>query len=43
MTNIEKVQESDDVHIWYFDANGKVARFRHQIDTHQQQLAYRPA
>lgn len=32
--------EEDETHIWYFDQSGKVARFRHRIDTHQQQLAY---
>lgn len=28
-----KVQEVDEVHIWHFDAAGKVARFRHRADT----------
>lgn len=28
-----KVQEIDEVHIWHFDAAGKVARFRHRADT----------
>ena len=37
------ITEDDEVHIWHFDADGKVARFRHRIDTHQHQLAYRPA
>jgi hypothetical protein len=23
------------VHIWHFDAQGRVARFRHRLDTHQ--------
>lgn len=28
-----KVQEIDEVHVWHFDAAGKVARFRHRADT----------
>jgi uncharacterized protein len=32
--------EEDEVHIWHFDAAGKVSRFRHRIDTLQHQLAY---
>lgn len=28
-----KVQEIDEVHIWHFDAAGKVRRFRHRADT----------
>ena len=31
-----EVVEEDEVHIWYFDSAGKVRRFRHRIDTHQQ-------
>jgi ketosteroid isomerase-like protein len=34
--------EEDETHIWYFDHTGKVIRFRHRVDTHQHQLAYRP-
>jgi uncharacterized protein len=29
------VTEEDEVHIWTFDANGKVSRFCHKLDTHQ--------
>jgi len=35
----KRVVEEDAVHIWRFDEQGKVARFRHRVDTHQQQLA----
>jgi ketosteroid isomerase-like protein len=35
------VVENDGVHIWRFDDEGKVSRFRHRIDTHQQELACR--
>jgi ketosteroid isomerase-like protein len=35
-----RVTEADEVHIWHFDAAGKVARFRHRADTHQQHLAF---
>lgn len=28
-----KVQEIDEVHIWHFNAAGKVQRFRHRADT----------
>ena len=30
-----------ELHLWTFDANGKVARFRHVADTHQHWLAAR--
>jgi ketosteroid isomerase-like protein len=33
--------EEDEVHIWYFDENGKVVRFRHRVDTHQHYQAWR--
>ena len=32
--------EEDETHIWYFDGSGKVARFRHRVDTHLQLLAF---
>jgi ketosteroid isomerase-like protein len=35
-----KVVELDEVHIWHFDAAGRVARFRHRADTHLQWQAY---
>lgn len=34
------VTEDDEVHIWHFDAVGKVGRFRHRVDTRQHHLAY---
>jgi ketosteroid isomerase-like protein len=36
----KRVVEEDEVHIWHFDDQGKVARFRHRVDTHQHYLAY---
>lgn len=33
------VVEEDAVHIWHFDQAGKVARFRHRVDTWQHALA----
>ena len=38
-TTGKRIVEEDEVHIWYFDSAGKVSRFRHRIDTHQQWLA----
>ena len=37
----KRVVEEDEVHIWHFDDQGKVARFRHRADTQQHALAYR--
>jgi uncharacterized protein len=34
-----RVIEEDEAHIWHFNAAGKVARFRHRVDTHQHLLA----
>jgi hypothetical protein len=31
----------DEVHIWRFDNEGKVASFRHRVDTHAQHLAFK--
>ncbi|HEX8737326.1 MAG TPA: nuclear transport factor 2 family protein [Pyrinomonadaceae bacterium] len=36
-----RVVEEDEVHIWYFDAEGKVSRFAHKVDTYQQWAAYK--
>ena len=33
-----RLVEEDEVHIWYFDAQGRVARFGHKVDTHQHWL-----
>lgn len=35
----KRVVEEDEVHIWHFDAQGKVARFRHRVDTLAHHLA----
>ena len=37
----KRVVEEDEVHIWRFDGEGKVARFRHRIDTQQHALECR--
>jgi ketosteroid isomerase-like protein len=36
-----KVSEPDETHIFHFDAEGRVTRFRHRVDTHQQVAAIR--
>ena len=36
----QRVVEVDEVHIWHFDANGKVIRFRHRADTHLHWMVY---
>jgi len=38
----KRVVEKDEVHIWHFDAGGKVARFCHKTDTRQHWLALQP-
>lgn len=35
------IVEEDEVHLWHFDAEGRVIRFRHRVDTHQHVAAYR--
>lgn len=35
----KRVVEEDEVHIWHFDKQGKVARFRHRVDTLAHHLA----
>jgi hypothetical protein len=35
------VAEENEVHIWHFDPQGKVARFCHKADTHQHWAASR--
>jgi ketosteroid isomerase-like protein len=37
----KRIVEEDEVHIWHFDAAGKVARFRHRADTQQHLAAVR--
>ena len=34
-----RVTEEDEVHIWYFDGDGRVSRFGHKVDTHQHWIA----
>ncbi len=34
-----RILEEDEVHIWRFDSEGKVRRFRHRADTYQQLAA----
>jgi hypothetical protein len=34
-----RVVEEDEVHVWHFDADGRVSRFRHRVDTHAHHLA----
>jgi len=34
------IEEEDEVHIWHFDENGKVARFCHKLDSHQHWTAH---
>jgi uncharacterized protein len=34
--------EVDEVHVWRFNAEGQVQKFRHRADTHLQFLALRP-
>lgn len=37
-----RVVNDVELHLWTFDAQGKVARFRHVADTHQHWLGLRP-
>jgi ketosteroid isomerase-like protein len=32
--------EEDEVHLWFFDGQGRVRRFRHRADTHQHWQAF---
>ena len=34
-----RLVEEDEIHIWHFDALGRVTRFGHKVDTHQHWLA----
>ena len=34
-----RVSEEDEIHLWRFNADGKVARMRHGVDTHAHQMA----
>ena len=33
-------REVDEAHLWYFDERGKVAKFRHCVDTHAHHVAF---
>lgn len=35
------IREEDEVHVWRFDGEGRVARFCHRVDSHQHWAAYR--
>lgn len=37
-----KTFRDHELHLWTFAPNGKIARFRHVVDTHQHWLANRP-
>ena len=37
--NGKRIAEEDEMHLWRFNAEGKVARFRHGADTHMHHLA----
>ncbi|MBK9308808.1 MAG: nuclear transport factor 2 family protein [Nitrospira sp.] len=34
-----QVVETDEIHVWRFNAQGLVSRFKHGVDTHRHQLA----
>jgi ketosteroid isomerase-like protein len=36
----KKYVENDEVHLWWFDGEGRVTAFRHRIDTHLQWKAF---
>lgn len=38
----KRVQERDEVHLWFFDERGQIARFRHAVDTVQHVEACQP-
>ena len=35
----KRIKEEDEIHLWRFGPDGKVARFRHGVDTHAHQVA----
>jgi ketosteroid isomerase-like protein len=35
----KRITEEDEIHLWRFGPDGKVARFRHGVDTHAHHLA----
>jgi ketosteroid isomerase-like protein len=36
----KRIAEEDEIHVWRFNSQGKVARFRHGADTHGHHIAY---
>lgn len=38
--NGESFAEEDEIHVWRFDSEGKVIRFRHGVDTYRHHLVY---
>ena len=38
----QHIVETDEPHVWHFDEAGRVRKFRHAADTHQQLEALRP-
>lgn len=36
------IEEVDEAHVWRFNAEGRVSRFRHRTDTHQHWAARQP-
>lgn len=36
----KRIQEEDEIHLFRFGPDGKVARFRHGVDTHKAQMAW---
>jgi uncharacterized protein len=37
-----RITEEDQIHLWHFDGEGRVERFRHRADTLQHQRACKP-
>ena len=35
-----RIVEEDEIHVWRFDGDGRVVRYRHGLDTHMHQLAW---
>ena len=38
--NGNRFEEADEIHLWTFDAAGRVIRFRHGVDTHKHVVAW---
>ena len=35
-----RVVEEDEIHVWRFDKEGKVSRYKHGVDSHKHELAW---